>query len=65
MTNDLAEIRTQLQNISERLDDHIMDVLRSAVEDGATKRPPEEKILTRARAAVDKAVGLLDHVDDD
>ena len=45
--------------IAEELDDLILDALRSAVEAGADKRSDEEKRLTRARNAVQKAASLL------
>lgn len=59
--DDLAQ---QLSTISEQLGDRIMVVLRDAIEAGAPGRPPEERLLTRARAAVDKAVALLHQLPD-
>ena len=35
------------------------DLLQQAVADGATQRPPEDRALTQARRAVEKAAGLL------
>lgn len=60
MTDDVHEIRVQLENITEQLADLAMAVLRDAVEAGADKRPAAEKTLTRARRAVEKAVHILD-----
>lgn len=57
--DDLIE---RLTEVSEQLADRAIDVLRSAVEAGESGRPPEERALTRARAAVDKAIGLLSAV---
>ena len=65
MTGTYDDIRQELENISERMGDRIMTVLREAIEAGATGRPAEEKQLTRARTAVDKAVGILTRLDDD
>lgn len=59
MTAAHDDIRQELENISERLGDRIMTLLRDAIEAGASGRPPEERQLTRARTAVDRAVNLL------
>lgn len=64
MTGEYDDIRQDLANISERLGDRIMTMLRDAIEAGATGRPPRERQLSRARAAVDKAVNILDRLDD-
>ena len=53
------QIREQLEQIAEQLDDLAMSVLRDAVEEGATSRPDEEKRLTRARRSVEKAIQIL------
>lgn len=55
---DLDDIRTRLENIAEELGDLALDTLRAAVEAGATKSE-EEKRITRARNAVEKAARLL------
>ena len=60
MTRDLDDIRDRLAAIAEELADRALDVLREAVEQGATGRPDEERRLTRARAAVERAIGILD-----
>jgi hypothetical protein len=57
---DLQDIRDRLATIAEELADRALDVLREAVEHGATGRPDEERRLTRARAAVERAIGILD-----
>lgn len=57
------DIKARLEDVSEQLGDRIMVLLREALESGAPGRPPEEKVLTRARSAVDRAVGLLDQLD--
>ncbi len=64
MNSDDVDLRAELESISERIGDRIMTVLREAMEQGATVRPPEEKLLTRARAAVDKAAALLGRLDE-
>lgn len=53
---DLAE---RLDGIGAELDELSFDLLQQAVADGATQRPPEDRTLTQARRAVEKAAGLL------
>lgn len=59
MNDAYDELRTQLETISERLGDRSIEVLREAIESGAPSRPTEDKLIGRARSAVDKAAGLL------
>ena len=56
---DVEDIRARLDEIAEELADLALDTLRAAVESGATKSD-EEKRITRARNAVEKAARLLD-----
>ena len=56
---DVEDIRTRLAGIAEELADRALDVLREAVDRGETGRPDDERRLTRARAAVERAVMLL------
>lgn len=65
MTTDHEDLRIQLESISEQLEDRIFTMLREASEAGETQRPPSEKVLTRARSAVDKAVHLLERLESD
>ena len=55
-----AELATRLRSIAEELDDAAFDLLNRAVADGATSRPVEDKALTQARRAVEKAATLLE-----
>jgi hypothetical protein len=55
----LDSIRGRLEAIAEELADLALDRLREAV-DGADDAAAEERRLTRARRAVEKAAGLLD-----
>jgi len=55
----VQEICAQLESISEALGDVSFDLLREAVEKGASKRPAADKKLAQARRAVDKAARLL------
>ena len=56
---DIDDIRSRLETIAEELGDRALDVLREAVERGETSRPPEERKLTRARSAVERALSIL------
>ena len=56
---DVEDIRSRLDQIAEELGDLALETLRAAVEAGATKSD-EEKRITRARNAVEKAARLLD-----
>jgi hypothetical protein len=56
----VEELAAQLRAIAGELDDVALDVLTEAVADGATTRPPEDKTLTQARRAVEKAATLLE-----
>ena len=55
-----AELAARLRDIAGELDDAALDVLNRAVADGATARPAEDKALTQARRAVEKAATLLE-----
>lgn len=63
MSGDYDDLLAQLEDISEKLGDRIMTLLREALESGADGRPAEEKLLSRARSAVDKAAALLGRVE--
>jgi hypothetical protein len=55
-----ADLAARLRDIAGELDDVALDVLNRAVADGATARPVEDKTLTQARRAVEKAATLLE-----
>jgi hypothetical protein len=61
--DDLAEVASELDAIGERLADLALDRLRSAVDPDAagdaTGAAAEERRITRARRAVEKASALL------
>ena len=58
MPEDLDHLRERLDGIAEELADLAIDRLRAAVE-GNEGAAAEERRLTRARRAVEKAAGLL------
>ena len=65
MPGDLEDLRQRLESISAEIGDLALDRLRAAI-DGADGDPAaQERRLTRARRAVDKACGLLREVDPD
>ncbi|NBO53006.1 MAG: hypothetical protein EBU84_00105 [Actinobacteria bacterium] len=53
------EIVDQLKGISEQLADQALSVLKQAHAAGESKRPEQERTLTQARRAVEKAISLL------
>jgi hypothetical protein len=57
---DYAAFAARLRDLAAELDDVALDVLNRAVADGATARPAEDKTLTQARRAVEKAAALLE-----
>jgi hypothetical protein len=56
---ELEAIRDELSGLAERLATIGMDSLREAVATGETRRPDLERRVTRARHAVERAVGIL------
>ena len=58
MAGDLDHLRERLEGIAEELADLAIDRLRAAV-DGDTDAAGEERRITRARRAVEKAAHLL------
>lgn len=56
----LEDIRQRLVSIGDELEDLGLDVLRQAVDDGASSRPPLERTISTARRAVDKASRTLE-----
>ena len=57
--DELDLIREELSGLAERLATIGMDSLREAVRAGETRRPDLERRVTRARHAVERAVGIL------
>ncbi|MEY2740395.1 MAG: hypothetical protein ACO26C_00225 [Ilumatobacteraceae bacterium] len=55
----LDAIVATLRDVSERLADRALEVLKEAHRAGATTRPEAERTLTTARRAVEKAIALL------
>ncbi len=63
MAGEFEDIRARLETISEELADLAITRLRESIDAGGAELPVDERRLTRARRAVDKAVHLLEEPD--
>jgi len=63
MAGEFEDIRARLELISEELADLAITRLRESIDAGGAELPVDERRLTRARRAVDKAVHLLQEPD--
>lgn len=64
MAGEFDDIRQRLEAISEELADLAIERLRESIDAGGQELPVDERRLTRARRAVDKAAALLAEPDD-
>jgi predicted ABC-type ATPase len=64
MAGEFDDIRQRLEVIAEELADLAILRLRESIDAGGHELPVDEKRLTRARRAVEKAVDLLREPDD-
>jgi hypothetical protein len=64
MAGEFQEIRERLQAISEELADLAIQRLRESIDAGGSELPVDERRLTRARRAVEKAAAILSEGDD-
>ena len=64
MAGEFDHIRERLEVIAEELADLAMIRLRESIDAGGDELPVDERRLTRARRAVEKAIGLLKEPDD-
>lgn len=64
MAGEFEDIRRRLEAISEELGDLAIERLRESIDAGGGELPVDERRLTRARRAVEKAVGILAEPDD-
>jgi len=58
------EIRARLETIAEELADLAIVRLRESIDAGGDELPVDERRLTRARRAVEKAISILREPDD-
>jgi hypothetical protein len=61
--SDLHALADRLEAIVEELDEITFDRLRLAAAEGQRARPDDDRELTKARRAVEKAVALLRAID--
>jgi hypothetical protein len=64
MAGEFDDIRGRLEVIAEELADLAIVRLRESIDAGGHELPVDEKRLTRARRAVEKAVAILQDPDD-
>jgi hypothetical protein len=64
MAGEFQEIRSRLEVIAEELADLAIVRLRESIDAGGTELPVDERRLTRARRAVEKAIAVLSEPDD-
>ena len=64
MSGEFDDIRARLDAIAEELADLAIVRLRESIDAGGTELPVDEKRLTRARRAVEKAAAILREPDD-
>ena len=57
--SDLEDIISDLERVSEALNDAAMSLITSAIRQGEKERPPLEKKVSQARRSVDKALFIL------
>ena len=63
MAGELDDIKVRLEGIAEELADLALVRLRESIDAGGSELPLDEKLVTRARRAVEKAVHILTEVD--
>jgi predicted ABC-type ATPase len=64
VAGEFDDIRARLEAIAEELTDLGMQRLRESIDAGGHELPADEKRLTRARRAVEKAAYILKEPDD-
>jgi hypothetical protein len=65
MAGEFDDIRARLEAIAEELTDLAIIRLRESIDAGGNELPVDERRLTRARRAVEKAANILREPDDD
>jgi predicted ABC-type ATPase len=64
MAGEFDHIRERLEQIAEELADLAIERLKESIDAGGNELPVDERRLTRARRAVEKAAGILREPDD-
>ena len=65
MAGEFADIRARLEGIAEELAELALERLRESIDAGGSELPVDERRLTRARRAVEKAAAILRDGDDE
>jgi uncharacterized protein YheU (UPF0270 family) len=65
VAGEIQDIRRRLEIIGEELADLALQRLRESIDAGGTELPLDERRVTRARRAVERAVALLGASDND
>ena len=63
MAGEFDDVRRRLEAISEELADLAIERLRESIDAGGKELPVDERRLTRARRAIEKAIGILSEPD--
>jgi len=64
VAGEFQDIRDRLEAIASELADLAIERLRESIDAGGTELPVDERRLTRARRAVEKAAAILAEPDD-
>lgn len=64
MAGEFQDIRARLETIAEELGDLAIERLRESIDAGGNELPVDERRLTRARRAVEKAAAILAEPDE-
>lgn len=64
MSGEFENLRVRLEQIAEELADLAITRLRDSIDAGGHELPVDEKRITRARRAVEKAAAILREPDD-
>ena len=64
MAGEFDEVRQRLEAIAEELAELAIVRLRESIDAGGTELPVDERRLTKARRAVEKAIAILREPDD-
>ena len=64
MAGEFQDIKRRLDAIAEELADLAIQRLRESIDAGGTELPVDERRLSRARRAVEKAASILSEPDD-
>lgn len=64
MPGEFQDIRSRLEAIAEELSDLALERLRESIDAGGYELPVDERRLTRARRAVERAAAILAEPDD-